>query len=276
MAAFERAESLAATSGNQLARVAALDFLAKFDLYNGAPARARQRLDDAVELVRGFDQPVREINLVASQMVVLRVLGEHDEVEACAERGFELARRTGSRADDVLFSTYLCASRVLRRELAGAREAARRARESWNQCGRNLQRSIGYLEHWEAEGWLAEGDLGAADVCARSAIDRFRRLPDAPNERRTLSLRAKIAAEIGEDARAAADAVVEVMRVEDSWAWDLPVALARRARVRWLAGDRDGAAADVAEAEALGRAGTYDRPGGDLAVELATLRSLDQ
>src|SRR5262249_35854534 len=129
------------------------------------------------------------------------------------------------------------------------------------------------LELWEAQRWLVAGELGAAEASIRSSRERFFRLTDLANQRRAAGLFARIVAERGRVAEALplVDGAIAGMEADSSECWDLGVALARRARIRRLAGDPTGAEADLARATALGRAGTYDRPGGDLQVELASV-----
>jgi predicted ATPase len=245
-----------------------LSLLGKIYDSRGAPELARARLTEAVALHRSAGRKADEVADIASLMLVLQNVGDHDALEEVADRALALAEAIGSLQDDARILAYLASSRILRADPRW-RQTVARARSALRQ--RPNARYEAYLELREAEAYLAAGDATSAVALARRSLGRSRGLDDAHNVRRASGILARALAVGGDldEAWALAEAAVDPAHLGNT----LATARAQHGEVALARGDRDTARADLAQAEALARKNGVAAPLSEAGIEIARLRA---
>ncbi|MEZ4239336.1 MAG: winged helix-turn-helix domain-containing protein [Myxococcota bacterium] len=273
LAAFTAAVEASRATGDVQCGGMCLVQVARFDFANGRPALARRRLDEAMALFRDNEHVQGQIDAGILQMVQQAQAGDHDAVEAAAEPVLALLARTGSQVDLAMAWVYLGTSRLLRGALEPAREAFAESRRHLSRT-RAIPRTEGYLEVREAEWMLAMGEPGSAAGLLRDAIARFAGIGDRVNvaEAELALARVLVVAGDGAEALALADGAMAALAGRE----DVTIVLAhaQRGQARVATGDRAGAEADLAAAEAHADRLGLVLPRGEARLQIARLQRL--
>lgn len=268
LASYQRAEALAHERGDELLSALALHQLARFDLANGRPTLAADRFRETRRRFLEARSRARALGASTDLLHLLSLSGDAEAHEAVGAEAIEEARELGLRVDEATAWVYLAAGRHVRGEDGPAREASAEARAVMART-RPLPRGLGYLEVREAERAARRGDGGSALALAAAARARFESLRDVANQ-----ARADVAAALGltaagrpaEARRQAEDALRQLTT------YDRPPALVARGLAKRALGDRAGAEADLAEAEAEARSSGFTDPRSECGRALEWLR----